>query len=1287
MRRQSNHPPRRTRLIAVIAVLLIATAFASFLLLSSASSTTTSAQQTFTKFKAVSAGQDTLCAIKDAPGTADDGKLQCWGVTTEFNDGVALPTDGGYVSVDSSSSVYRRGCATKSDGSASCWEEAFERQFTPDSQKSYASFAIERSHNCWLLQNGQIGCSYITWGSNATYGAGEVPADIAGFEFSQIVTGDRHSCAIVKDSAPSTTAEEDKGMVKCWGTNRRGSTTPPAGVKFKTIAAGFDHNCGIVDAEGTADHETVRCWGESEDGKSSPPSGTFKSLAAGSYFTCGIKSDDTIACWGNNHNDQSTPPLGRYSLIDASQGSHWGDPGIADYACAIAIDTDPNTTGDQNPGALNCWGGLLIVSPNRLAVPTPVLPTPTPTATPSRDVIMQVRAGNQVTCILTDANEVKCYGRNGRGEADPPDGIRLDNVSVGITHVCGISHYGRFGKRPENTTGYWLPPDSNVVCWGDNRWGQSTPPEGAFATVSAGKYSTCGVKTDGAVACWGINQPPNWDLISGVPTSGEFVDVKIGFGAGWREHACALSKTGQVSCWGNNSQGQTTVPSGISFKAIATGEGTTCGIVQDSDTTNQTADEDVDTMRCWGKGQEHWSDDLLSSIKNFPTDVEFSQIVTKKVSSCGIMKQDYYQNLRTKPLYSVVNRKAGTPYCQGNIDSFDSGTDLSYTTPGNPSYKYRNYFASCTDRSKTFNCPSNQQVTYSDISLSDLHACALRSDGKLVCDGHVSLAWAFGNVSQPPFESIPPTPAASTYTCGSETYNGASPIDGGRFPTTGGNYYVSIPAGALANDTIIGVKMTEGADATFPVQGSGHEFRGKVYSVTVKNSNCTDPSSAITTTRPVDVCIPKPADRAGRWWDWRMYEIIDQSGTLTVSANPAQGFTDLGGSVCAEFTELPVMVAAASKEVPTPTPTATPTPLGGATATPTHTPTPTATPLAVPVIFRIAPTISSVILPAGEKVRLGVDVYGMQNIRDNSLAYEHKITFQWSSSPPGGSFKEADRDADVDSKVDDREVIYTTPREPGIYTLKAFVDRMVCGDDDGLDDGCFAEIEVTVRRSAAPPSPTAIPANPAGEIPSVIVDDDGNQYEVFTPEEGGRFEGDGVSVVAEPGAVPNGEIIGVRADTDGEASNIGRTQDRVTLSGSYYGIYAVDASGQALNGYLLDDPINVCLPVPSRFTSNISQLAMVSERPDSTFATLSSSVRLSTSGVLICGALSEVSARLAVGNLGSPSALPSPTPLPTPIDPDTGGGTIPISAFVLLLILGTTLAVLSLALVRGRASP
>ena len=80
-------------------------------------------------------------------------------------------------------------------------------------------------------------------------------------------------------------------------------------------------------------------------------------------------------------------------------------------------------------------------------------------------------------------------------------------------------------------------------------------------------------------------------------------------------------------------------------------------------------------------------------------------------------------------------------------------------------------------------------------------------------------------------------------------------------------------------------------------------------------------------------------------------------------------------------------------------------------------------------------------MPPGDKVRLGVDVYGMQNILDNTLADKHEIDFEWSASPPGGSFAEADREADTDSKVDDREIIYTAPSEPGTYILKAEVSR------------------------------------------------------------------------------------------------------------------------------------------------------------------------------------------------------------------------------------------------------
>jgi hypothetical protein len=47
--------------------------------------------------------------------------------------------------------------------------------------------------------------------------------------------------------------------------------------------------------------------------------------------------------------------------------------------------------------------------------------------------------------------------------------------------------------------------DGTLACWGDNYFGQATPPDGAFSQVSAGFYHTCGVRTDGTLACWGYN--------------------------------------------------------------------------------------------------------------------------------------------------------------------------------------------------------------------------------------------------------------------------------------------------------------------------------------------------------------------------------------------------------------------------------------------------------------------------------------------------------------------------------------------------------------------------------------------------------------------------------------------------------------------------------------------------------------------------------------------------------------------------------------------------------------
>ena len=79
-----------------------------------------------------------------------------------------------------------------------------------------------------------------------------------------------------------------------------------------------------------------------------------------------------------------------------------------------------------------------------------------------------------------------------------------------------------------------------------------------YVAVATADFSTCAVKSDGTVFCWGRNffgelgDGTNEDSLEPVMVEG--IDDAVSVTAG-REHYCALRQDGRVSCWGRNRYG------------------------------------------------------------------------------------------------------------------------------------------------------------------------------------------------------------------------------------------------------------------------------------------------------------------------------------------------------------------------------------------------------------------------------------------------------------------------------------------------------------------------------------------------------------------------------------------------------------------------------------------------------------------------------------------------------------------------------------------------------------
>jgi alpha-tubulin suppressor-like RCC1 family protein len=472
------------------------------------------------------------------------------------------------------------GCAVRRDGTVACWREG-----TAATPLAPLTSVVEVTEGCARHASGALSC----WGNNRVGELGRgvyddhpprkkpddffPPDRVVGIDDAvQVSRNFRSACALTKD-----------GRVMCWGLGLRSPEAasreraarpmqvkgvPPA----KQVSVGGFHVC-VLDTDGR-----VWCWGNDAhgqlgDGWSSvravplrvPGIDDAVAVWAGSLLSCAVRRAGTVSCWGRG---DATPRMvagltdvvqlaGRHELCARDQRGvvRCGDeravrkvvsiaPAVdvsvgLGFGCAVLRDGHAACWGDNNKGGQLGTGHRELDDHDH--APSPVL---------ELDDALEARAGVWASCFRRRGGRVTCFGLiQGETTIDtklpsPPIAVNiadLEQLAVGDGHACGL----KAGR---------------VWCW---------PPVGApvrneliddAVVLAMGDETTCVVRRDGRVACWG--RADRGQLGDGftprrqpLPVQPVGVTDAVGVSVGG-DHACAVLRDGGVMCWGEAGAGE-----------------------------------------------------------------------------------------------------------------------------------------------------------------------------------------------------------------------------------------------------------------------------------------------------------------------------------------------------------------------------------------------------------------------------------------------------------------------------------------------------------------------------------------------------------------------------------------------------------------------------------------------------------------------------------------------------------------------------------------------------------
>lgn len=629
------------------------------------------------------------------------------------------------------------------------------------------------NHTCAIKESdGTLYC----WGDNTAGQIGDATNEqrnsavkIGSDSWRKVSAGYHHTCAI----------RESDSRLYCWGGNCSGElgnatlTDKNVPVKigddtWQDISAGFHYTCGIKT------DNRLYCWGYNyfgQLGDNSAGTGADRNepkkigdeawlkISAGSYHTCGIKTDNSLYCWGDNDVGQ---------LGDGGSGlgcSPYGMPG-SDTHCSDKHAPEKigysewsdvkaaggfggqQTCGIKTDGSLYCWGNYQ-VTPAKI----------------SDDSWIKESTGTLHTCAIKADKTLYCWGNNqfaqigngtvGNSSALAKIGADTDawyEITAGYHHTCGIkatdnrlycwgdNSFGQIGDGTSGQSGNKAAPvkvgddkwleiaagtshtcgikeDSKLYCWGDNNHGklgngttvgELTPKktgDDSWLSIAAGYHHTCAVKADNRLYCWGYNLSgqlgDGTSLDSAVPAkigNDPWSAVKTGGGYSEGSHSCGIKTDGSLYCWGDNQIGKLGTGTYYSESAPASVGGSWSEIVAGEQHTCGIKTNGL--LYCWGYNFNGQLGDGTQEKKNIPVKVDddsWKKVTAGWSHTCGIKASD------------------SKLYCWGinSEGELGDGTAADKKTP-----------------------VKTGDDKWQDVSAGGSHTCGIRADGTLYCWGY-----------------------------------------------------------------------------------------------------------------------------------------------------------------------------------------------------------------------------------------------------------------------------------------------------------------------------------------------------------------------------------------------------------------------------------------------------------------------------------------------------------------------------------------------------------------------